>query len=167
MKEIKLSERPRAEDDSQAEIPQDALDRLIWASRLYLSSRAYDTPSTDWLATTFGGRSDRRMFMALMRVWDSMLVSTNEQMILHTPECSCMSPHEQALITGLRCLQNTSAAGFYAAMSSVLPPAAVRLIRPAMLDLAAVLSDLERRVGGLRLVHDADIASPAESQRVH
>ena len=167
MKETKSLEAANTPDYSALESPRSAMHRAVWASRLYLSNRINNAPSNDWLASTFDGAAERSMFLALMRVWDYMLVSSDEQVVLHTPECGCLSIHEQALITAVRCLQSPRGEGYVAAMASVLPLSAVRLIRPAVQDLARALSVLERQLRGLTLVHDSTRTQHAASQRVH
>lgn len=86
---------------------------------------------------------ERDVFDATTRVWDLLLRNTSERFILHSPDCPCISIHERAVLNGLRCLRSAGNAGYAAAMSVVLPPAAVRLIRPEMQDLADALMRLE------------------------
>lgn len=167
MKETKLQEAARTVDYARLESPRSAMHRIVWASRLYLSNRVNNAPSSDWLASTFDGAAERSLFLALMRVWDCMLVSSDERVILHAPECRCLSIHEQALITAVRCLQSPHGAGYSAAMASVLPMSAVRLIRPAVQNLARALSVLERQLNGIAPVGDAPPLRPAASQRIH
>jgi len=167
VKETKSLEAANTLDYSPLEGPRSAIHRAVWASRLYLSNRINNAPSNDWLASTFDGAAERSMFLALMRVWDCMLVSSDAQVVLHAPDCGCLSIHEQALITGVRCLQSPRGEGYSAAMAAVLPLSAVRLIRPAVQDLARALGVLERQLRGLTLVHDSTRTQHAGSQSVH
>ena len=118
--------------------------RTLWMSRLYLSSLINGQPTSQWLASMLDGPADRHLLRALMRVWDHILASSDERLILHNPDCPCLSPHEQALIAGIRSLQRAGSAGYAAALAPILPPASVRLIRAAVQDLADTLARLER-----------------------
>lgn len=131
-------------DSTAANPPRCPVGLVIWASRIYLAEQLSSEPEPSRLDKTFNNRHERRVLDALTRVWDTMLFMTEERYVLHGPDCACMSLHEQAVITALRCLQKPASGGFAGAMSSVLPPAAVRLIRPDMQDLADALSCLER-----------------------
>lgn len=124
--------------------PDCLMRRTLWMSRLYLSSLINGQPTPQWLAGMLDGPADRHLLRALMRVWDHILATSDERLILHNPDCPRLSPHEQALVTGLRSLQKAGGAGYAAAMASVLPPASIRLVRPAMQDLVDTLARLER-----------------------
>ena len=119
------------------------LRRMLWVSRLYLSSLLEAQPSPQWLACMLDGPGDRDLLRALMRVWDPILATSDERLTLHDPDCPCLSIHEQALVTAVRSLQKADGTGFEAAMLSILPRSAVRLLRPAIATLADTLSELD------------------------
>ena len=130
--------------ETESTPPDCLMRRTLWMSRLYLSSLINGQPTPQWLASMLDGPADRRLLRALMRVWDYVLATSDERLVLHNPDCPCVSPHEQALVTAVRSLQKAGGAGYAAAMASVLPPASVRLVRPAVQDLADTLTQLER-----------------------
>ncbi len=130
--------------ETESAPPDCLMRRTLWMSRLYLSSLINGQPTPQWLASMLDGPADRHLLRSLMRVWDHILATTDERLVLHNPDCPCVSPHEQALVTGIRCLQKANGAGYEAAMASVLPAASVRLTRPAVQDLADTLVRLER-----------------------
>ena len=130
--------------DTESTPPDCLMRRTVWMSRLYLSSLINGQPTPQWLASMLDGPADRHLLRALMRVWDHILATSDERLILHNPDCPCLSPHEQALIMGVRSLQKAGRTGYAAAMASVLPLASVRLIQPAVQDLADTLARLER-----------------------
>ena len=123
--------------------PDSPLRRMLWMSRLYLSSLIRGQPTPQWLACMLDGPGDRQLLRTLMRVWDPILATSDERLQLHNPDCPCLSLHEQALVTATKSLQTAGGAGFEAAMLSILPRSAVRLMRPAIQNLADTLSQLE------------------------
>lgn len=123
--------------------PESLLRRMLWMSRLYLSSLIEGQPTPQWLACMLDGSGDRRLLRALMRVWDPILATSDERLELHNPDCPCLSVHEQALVTAVRSLQKAGGAGFEGAMLAVLPRSSVRIVRPAMQNLADTLDQLE------------------------
>ena len=130
--------------------------RVIWASRLCVANRVEGQPGSDWLAATFDGKAERKVLLALIRVWDGILVSTNRKLILHQPDCTCLSEHERALVSALSRPQQADTKACDAALQSVLPLSAARLLRAAIEQLASALDLLERQTGGLWLASDAD-----------
>ena len=160
-------------DSEATKPPRCSMGLVIWASRMHLAARISGKPeAASRLAATLRDRHERRVLDALMRVWDTLLFTTEERYVLHEPNCACLSLHEQAVITALRCLQKPPSGGFVSAMSSVLPPAAVRLIRPDMEDLADALSCLERDRfehpdEGPETSHELYLAYPPRSRRLH
>ena len=119
-------------------------DVLIWASRTYLQCVSRNRPVPPVLEETFRDAGLRYMYQSLERVLSTLCVSASGNLIVHEPGCGCIAFHEQALIVGLRALQSGSYACYAAAMSSVLSPSAVRVIRPDMELIASALSDIER-----------------------
>ena len=160
-------------DSTMTKPPRCPLGLVIWASRIHLAARISGQPeAASQLAKTLKDRHERRVLEALARVWDTMLFTTEERYVLHEPDCACLSLHEQAVITALRCLQKPSSGGFVSAMSSVLPPTAVRLIRPDMQGLADALSRLERHrfecsEKGSAASRELYLAYPPQNRRLH
>jgi len=168
---MKDSQTRRDPDEAFATIDnrytQPTLRRLIWASRLCVANRVAGQPGADWLAATFDGKAERRMLLALIRVWDGILVSSNKKLVLHTPECTCLSEHEHALITALCGLKKNCKSGYDAAMQSVLPPSAVRLLRAAVEELAGTLDVLQRQTRNLWLTGDMPAGPTGCERQLH
>lgn len=135
--------------ETEAKPPESLLRRMLWISRLYLSSLIEGQPTPQWLACMLDGPGDRRLLRALMRVWDPILAASDERLRLHSPDCPRLSLHEQALVTAVRSLQKTGGAEFDAAMLSILPRSAARLVRPAIQTLADTLARLELDAGSV------------------
>ncbi len=146
---------------------QSTIRRLIWASRLCVANRVEGEPGADWLAATFDGRAERKMLLALIRVWDGILVTSNRKLVLHEPDCACLSEHEYALLAALCDIEHSDAARYTAALRSVLPPSAARLLRTAIEELARSLDVLERQTQNFWLTGDTTPASAVCSRRLH
>lgn len=120
------------------------VDVVLWASRLYLAHKVNDHEPPTILEQTLAKLHQLPMYTALQRVLDRLLVSANGKLVLHRGSCPQAAPHEQAMITGLRCLQKQYELGYNAAMAFVVPPTVIRLMLPDMEIVASALSDMER-----------------------
>lgn len=117
-------------------VPQCGRGLMLWTSRHYVNSLVDDEPLPDVVHRVLESPLRRRMLDAIKSVWDLLVTATEERYVLHRPWCNDLSIHEQAVMMELNCLQGPNKSSFGAAMSSVLPPSAVRRIKPRMKALA-------------------------------
>lgn len=123
---------------------EEPVDVILWASRVYLLSLIREQPVPDILPETFDEAGLRYMYDALVRTLDRLYAGTTVTLTVHDPDCPCASFYEQAIVTGLRALQGQNVPAYVAALSAVLPPAAVRLVQMDMAIVASALADIER-----------------------
>ena len=129
------------EDDVCFERPVDV---ILWATRLYQSYKAKRLSAPDILEETFEGARLAYMYDALKRLVNRISTGANVRLQLHHPTCPRVALHEQALLTGLRCLQRGSNAEYEMTMVSILPLTLVRHLRSDLEIVASALSDIER-----------------------
>ena len=131
----------RYEVEPEFEYP---IDIVVWASRIYLAHVCNRLLPPAVVEDTFREARLLYMYDALVRVHDRLLIAATVDIIIHESTCPCSAQHEQALVMALRFLQQGSRQGYTAAMSSVLPDAAVRACTQDMRLIASGLSDIER-----------------------
>ena len=117
------------------------LQLVIELSREFVASRLGQLPGGASSTATDAVR--RRILSCVEGVWDVLLASSTEQIVVHAPQCARLSMQEQALLLGIRSLQENRVARFELFMGAVLPRASIRAIRPHMEDLAITVSWLQ------------------------
>lgn len=120
------------------------VDVVLWASRVYLAQKVAGREPPATLQEAFEAAHLPSVYEALCRVLDRLLENADGQLRIHRTGDHRTSIHEQALITGLRCLNRDYDGGYVAAMICVLPPPLVSVSRPDMKIVASALSDMER-----------------------
>ncbi len=120
------------------------IDFVVWASRVYLYNVSQRLPIPDYLEEIFREAKQSDMYEALIGALSVLRVGAIDSLPVHEPNCPCASEYEQALIMGIRALQNRSYEGYVAALSSILRSTAIRSIYPNMLLVAHALVGIER-----------------------
>ncbi|MEM6512928.1 MAG: hypothetical protein AAF660_07950 [Pseudomonadota bacterium] len=126
-------------------VPDCAFKFFLWVSRHYVLSRMDDTPLPVSVTDALDRPATRHMLAPLQTVWDSVFSSTHVKIQLHQPACPCLSAHEQALVTAIRCLQSSETEGGYEpSMLSVVPSITASALRAYVQQLSATLAAIER-----------------------
>lgn len=111
---------------------------IIPATRMFLTGRGELT------VELLRGRCDiatkQILCSSLERVCNCLVASSSSDIVVHEIGCPCVSQHEQALIMAIRALQSRNEFGYTAAMSAIVPPAAARVMRSDMQQIAQELS---------------------------
>ena len=128
-----------------APAPRCAVHFVIAASRTYIANRVTGVPARPWSDVPPTFLAEWRVLDALSNVWDNVLASTHEPLILHDVSCPCVSLHERAVLMGVRSLQGNERSRFEMAMVAILPSGGVRLIEPSMQQLADTIYRLEQQ----------------------
>jgi hypothetical protein len=138
---------------------------LLWASRHYLRCAMHGTPAPEFVIEAFENADVEWLYYALDRVLVCLLAGQACEIVVHDARCPTVALHEQALLTGLRRLEQQDEAGFTAALSAVMLPSAIRVAEPPMKLLAAGLShmrwDSHSPVGGREMDHGTGERAPA------
>ncbi|MEM1174691.1 MAG: hypothetical protein AAGA33_04210 [Pseudomonadota bacterium] len=112
-------------------------------------SRIEDRPLPDCVMDALRHPAYRNLIDPLQYAWDTVFASTQVKIQLHQPACPCLSAHEQALVTAIRCLQSRETAGGYMpSMLSVIPSISANALKHQVQMLADTLkaAELSRRV---------------------
>ena len=120
------------------------VDVILWASRVYLGHKVFGDEPPAVLKAAFDEARIPYMLDALCRILDRLLANADGQLAVHRVGCESTAIYEQALITGIRCLNRDYGEGYVAAMACVLSPSLVRVSRSDMEILASAFGHMER-----------------------
>lgn len=116
---------------------------IVWASRHYLWSAIRGTPAPSFVFEAFENAGIDILYYCLDRVLVCLLAAPTSEIIVHNAGCPCVARHEQALLMGLRRLQQNDDPGFAATMSAIMLPTAVKVSEPPMKLLADGLPQMK------------------------
>ena len=124
--------------------PQSGMQLMLWVSRHYVLSQIEGRPLPDYVYAALASASAEAMLEPLQRTWITMAASTNSRIQLHQPCCGGASPHEQALIMAIRCLQSGEPErGYEASLMSVVPQTTARALRGDLSVIAGLIVQLD------------------------
>ena len=119
---------------------------IVPASRSYLSNQ--DGRARGALLDRCDEATAEVLADSLERVCATLATATTSELAIHAIDCPSVAQHEQALVMAVRALQSGNEFGYTAAMTAVVRPSAVRVMRADMqriaLALIRVVADRER-----------------------
>ena len=125
---------------------RDTITVFLWLSRNYVAGAMSGAPRLDVGPNSLWTLSERALLSALASVWDSVMAATPMRLMVHSPACECVSPHEQALLIALRHLADDELDLYHSTLRAILPPAAARELHGRMTDLACITIAFDEEV---------------------
>ena len=94
------------------------------------------------------GATRRALVSSLERVCNTLAAAATSDLRVHALDCPNVAQHEQALVMAVRALQSGNEFGYTAAMSAIVHPSAVRVLRRDMQQIALALIRTIENSGG-------------------